>query len=138
VGGFQAPENDARQRQLGATCGLCRRLCEAAGARPSEWRGRLRVLATGALNPSCVWVQGRVHCKVGKVRVRGTTITKDEEEGVAWLRSAAVGGDGRHRCAQTLARETKIQRRAHGTLWLPGERHAETRCACLRVLGTNS
>jgi len=38
---------------------------------------------------------GRVHCQVGKVRVKGSTITKDEEEGVAWLRSAAVGGDGK-------------------------------------------
>lgn len=83
-------------------------------------------------------MQGRVHCEVGKVRVRGTTIIKDEEEGVAWLRSAAVGGDGRHRRAQTIARETKIQRRAHGTLSLPRESHAETRCACLRVLETNS
>ena len=38
---------------------------------------------------------GRVHCEVGKVRLIGSTITKDEEEGVAWLRSAAVGGDGK-------------------------------------------
>ena len=76
-------------------------------------------------------MQGRVHCEVGKVRVRGTTITKDEEEGVAWLRSAAVGGDGRHRRAQTFARETQIHRRAHCTLPLLVSvtlRHAAPAC----------
>jgi len=35
---------------------------------------------------------GRVHCEVGRL-IRGSSITKDEEEGVAWLRSAAVSGD---------------------------------------------
>ena len=37
---------------------------------------------------------GRLHCEVGRLRIRGSSITKDEEEGVAWLRSAAVSGDG--------------------------------------------
>ena len=27
------------------------------------------------------------------MRLKGSTITKDEEEGVAWLRSAAISGD---------------------------------------------
>jgi hypothetical protein len=37
-----------------------------------------------------------LHCEVGRLRIEGTTITQDEEEGVAWLRSAAVGGNGKH------------------------------------------
>jgi TPR repeat protein len=32
-------------------------------------------------------------CLCLKVRLKGSTITKDEEEGVAWLRSAAISGD---------------------------------------------
>ena len=38
-------------------------------------------------------ISGRLHCEAGKVRLKGSTITKDEEEGVAWLRSAAISGD---------------------------------------------
>ena len=45
---------------------------------------------------------GRVHCEVGKLRVSGSSITKDEEEGVMWLRSAAVSGDGEQACAYSL------------------------------------
>jgi len=47
---------------------------------------------------------GRVHCKVGKLRVSGSSITKDEEEGVAWLRSAAVSGDGEFGCGSQCFR----------------------------------
>ena len=36
---------------------------------------------------------GRTQAEVGRLRVGGATVTKDEEEGVAWLRSAAVAGD---------------------------------------------
>jgi len=80
-----------------------------------------------------------VQCKVGKVRVSGTTITQDEEEGVAWLRSAAISGDGQtplraHTQAHARARARAVARadtqpqHAHGTL------DAQTRSPSMRMV----
>ena len=74
------------------------RLCVAArfrwwGAPCMSFPGNGKWVPAAAYTSALAGALGRAQAEVGRLRVSGATVTKDEEEGVAWLRSAAVAGD---------------------------------------------